>query len=92
MWPLDLPAAEHGADPSPIPCLADTLWPPRPQIFPPNPPANPPGQPKPPGPVSVRVMPGAAEGAGSPGAGSEEVKLPTPAGCSILGWALSILF
>lgn len=27
-----------------------------------------------------------------PGAGSEEVKLPTPAGCSILGWALSILF
>lgn len=37
-------------------------------------------------------MPGAAGGAGSPGAGSEEVKLPTPAGCSILGWALSILF
>lgn len=40
----------------------------------------------------MQVMLAVSRGSGSPSAGTEEVKLPTPAGCSILGWDLSILF
>lgn len=82
-WPLDLPAAEDRTDPQPHPMPG---WPPVVSVTPDLPldiPLSPRGQPKPPALSRCWVM---------PGAGSEEVKLPTPAGCSILGWALSILF
>lgn len=82
MWPLDLPADQDGTDPRPIPCLAVVSVTPN---LPPHPPLSPQGSPSP---RQCWAMPG---GQGEPAARRLSSPRP-PAGCSILGWALSILF